>query len=98
MATIAPLLSVLMRRSLQHDFEGKWMAASVDERKKHALVGLSNGCGIAQNLNTSRMYCSKELRLEHLSTNGRVVIDLLTAIAPENLTVVSATRASLSLT
>lgn len=64
------------------------MAASVDERRKHVLVGLSRACGIARNLNTSRMYCAKELRIEHLSADGRVVLDLLNAIVPDNATVV----------
>ncbi|THV02727.1 hypothetical protein K435DRAFT_836239 [Dendrothele bispora CBS 962.96] len=70
------------------DFEKRWLDVGVDVRRKHALRALANGCSLARNLNQARAYSFDILRVDHLSQNGKVLIDLLKAITPDDISVV----------
>ncbi|KDR82287.1 hypothetical protein GALMADRAFT_264462 [Galerina marginata CBS 339.88] len=67
------------------DLANKWLSASVSDREKHALIGIAGACAISPNLNQARLSCAQELRVSHLSSNGQVFLDLLHAIAPQDL-------------
>lgn len=69
----------------EEDFENTWMATDVSTRKEHALRALANACSLANNLNTSRVNCADVLRVNHLGQDGRVLLDLLKAITPDDL-------------
>ncbi|KAJ7166146.1 hypothetical protein C8R46DRAFT_1275905 [Mycena filopes] len=64
----------------EHDLEKRWMEAGPDLRGKHILIGLADACSIARNLHDARLYCDRELRLAHLRTDGRTLLDLLKAV------------------
>lgn len=66
-------------------FEERWLAASNSERRKHVLLGIAQACGYAQNLNSARCYCSRELQVDYLSNDGHVYFGLLTAITPADV-------------
>ncbi|KAF9065681.1 hypothetical protein BDP27DRAFT_1331613 [Rhodocollybia butyracea] len=61
---------------------GKWMAATVATRRKHVLVGLSESCSVAINLNNCRIFVGDILTVEHLSTDGHVFLDMLKSLIP----------------
>lgn len=70
-------------------FAQRWKSASVQERRKHVLVGLSEACAIARNLNDARMYCGDVLKLRYLSQDPQVLLNLLTDIIPDDFSVIS---------
>ena len=74
-----------------HNFEQRWKDASMEDRRKHVLIGLSRSCAIARNLNDARMYCGDVLKLGHLSQDAQVLLDLLTDIIPEDCSIVPKT-------
>lgn len=76
---------------MEEEFETKWEHASVQERRKHVLVGLSGPCGSAKNLNDARIYCGDVLKLEYLSRDPKVFIDLLSQLIPDDVSVVPRT-------
>lgn len=67
------------------DFENRWLSATVEERRKHALAGLANGGAQANNLNTARAYCSDILRLRYLADDGEVLLKLLKDLTPQDI-------------
>ncbi|KAF5344270.1 hypothetical protein D9758_012333 [Tetrapyrgos nigripes] len=69
----------------RQDFEKRWLDASVVDRRRHALRSLSNAGSLARNLNEGRAYCFDILRLDYLSQDGHVLLDLLKAIMPDDL-------------
>lgn len=71
-----------------YDFDRRWVEASLEERRKHVLIGLANGGKQANNLNMARAYSSDILRLDHLSKDGKVLVKLLQDITPQNLSLV----------
>ncbi|GAW08819.1 hypothetical protein F5879DRAFT_970975 [Lentinula edodes] len=64
------------------DFEATWMNAAPSERRKHVLVGLSEGCSIARNLNDARRFTADVLKLDYLSRDGKTYLDLFKTIMP----------------
>lgn len=72
------------------DFEQLWEKASVEDRRKHVLIGLSEPCASARNLNEARMYCGDVLKLRHLSQDAHVLLNLLSDIIPQDASVVPA--------
>ncbi|KAF9018006.1 hypothetical protein BDZ89DRAFT_1074364 [Hymenopellis radicata] len=64
------------------ELDEKWTAASVSDREHHALRALSGVCTIAKNLNDARAYCPRELRLERMTKDPKVMLDLLRSIVP----------------
>lgn len=73
-------LSVIPLVFEQTQFETKWLAASVATRREHALVGFSEACSGARNLNDSRTLTGDILTLDHFSRDGKIVIDLWKSI------------------
>ncbi|KAJ7596299.1 hypothetical protein C8J56DRAFT_917055 [Mycena floridula] len=71
-------------------FRPGWLQASAATRKKHVLTALSEACSMARNLNDARAYCADELTIAHLSENGQVVVDMLYALLPDDLSHVPA--------
>jgi hypothetical protein len=69
----------------REDFEKRWLESDVAVRRKHVLRALSNAGSLAYNLNHARAYTFDILRLDHLSQNGRVLLDLLKSLIPDNL-------------
>ena len=69
------------------DFEARWTQTTVETRRKHALIALSEACSMARNLNDARLYCGDVLTLNHLCEDPRVLIDLVKSIIPEDITV-----------
>ncbi|KAE9410766.1 hypothetical protein BT96DRAFT_237492 [Gymnopus androsaceus JB14] len=65
---------------VEQDFEARWAAASVAVRRKHILVGLSEACSISDNLNHARCFTGDILLLDHLSTEGKVFLELIKLI------------------
>ncbi|KAK7462259.1 hypothetical protein VKT23_007860 [Stygiomarasmius scandens] len=71
------------------DFERRWVEGTdAVTRKKHALRALSNAGSLARNLNLARLYSLDILRVEYLGGDGQVLIDLLKAITPDDISVV----------
>ena len=82
-------LGVLGLYALEHPyFEQRWKDTSMEDRRKHVLIGLSRSCAIARNLNDARMYCGDVLKLGHLSRDAQVLLDLLTDIIPKDCSIV----------
>ncbi|KAJ7596365.1 hypothetical protein C8J56DRAFT_286907 [Mycena floridula] len=67
------------------NFEKRWTGASVEVRRKHALIALSEACAIARYLNDARASCAGELTLANLSENGQVVVNMIKAMMPDDL-------------
>ena len=84
-------LGLLGLYALEHNFEQRWKDVSMEDRRKHVLIGLSRSCAIAQNLNDARMYCGDVLKLGHLSQDAQVLLDFLTGIIPEDCSIVPKT-------
>ncbi|SJL05404.1 uncharacterized protein ARMOST_08771 [Armillaria ostoyae] len=76
---------------LYENLESKWLAAAPATRRQHALVGLSEAGAIARNLNEARRFTGDILTLDNLSKEGRVLIDLLKAIIPDDISVLPKT-------
>ena len=58
-------LGVLGLYALEHPyFEQRWKDASMEDRRKHVLIGLSRSCAIARNLNDARMPYVLRRRIE----------------------------------
>ncbi len=76
---------------LYENLESKWLAATPAIRRQHALVGLSEAGAIARNLNEARRFTGDILTLDNLSKEGRVLIDLLKAIIPDDISVLPKT-------
>ena len=74
-----------------HNFEQRWKDASMEDRRKHVLIGLSRSCATARNLNDAHMYRGDVLKLGHLSQDAQVLLDLLTDIIPEDCSIVPKT-------
>ena len=66
-----------------HNFEQRWKDASMEDRRKHVLIGLSRSCAIARNLNDARMYCGDVLKLGHLSQDAQVLLNFLQISSPK---------------
>ena len=82
-------LEVLGLYTLEHPyFEQRWKDASMEDRRKHVLIGLSRSCAIARNPNDTRMYCGDISKLGNLSQDAQVLLDLLTDIIPEVCSIV----------
>lgn len=75
---------------LLKDLESKWMVAPSAERRQHVLVGLSNVCSKARNLNDARAFCSKEMRVSYLC-QGRNILDLLDLVKVDDVHVAPST-------
>lgn len=73
------------------NFEQRWNTASVADRRKHVLIGMSESCAIAQDLNEARMYCGDVLKLDYLSQDPQVLLRLLTDIIPDDPSAIPAT-------
>lgn len=73
---------------VMNDFERRWLTASVEERRKHGLVGLANAGAQAKNLNAARASCSDILRLRYLTEDGEVLLQLLRDITPQDISFV----------
>lgn len=76
---------------LNENLESNWLAATAAIRRQHALVGLSEASAIAKNLNETRRLTGDILTLDNLSKDGRVLIDLLKTIIPNDISVVPET-------
>ncbi|KAJ7466912.1 hypothetical protein FB451DRAFT_1178177 [Mycena latifolia] len=78
---ICALQRTVTEEALHHfklnNLDGRWMAASPDERRKHILGTMVAVCSKALNLNDARAYCAPELRPSRLRLNGKVFLDLL---------------------
>lgn len=72
---------------LNDNLESKWLAATPAVRRKYALIGLSEACSIARNLNEARRFTGDVLTLDNLSKDGRSFIDLLKSIIPDDISV-----------
>ncbi|KAI0094210.1 hypothetical protein BDY19DRAFT_9604 [Irpex rosettiformis] len=73
------------------DFELCWGALmSVSQRREHVLKALVNAGAQAKNLNLARAYCADILRVDYLSTDGEVVLDLLRELVPQDISVTPA--------
>ncbi|KAK0232916.1 hypothetical protein IW262DRAFT_1290107 [Armillaria fumosa] len=76
---------------LYENLESKWLAATPAIRRQHALVGLSEAGAIARNLNEARRFTGDILTLDNLSKEGRVLVGLLKAIIPDDISVLPKT-------
>ncbi|KAF9072417.1 hypothetical protein BDP27DRAFT_412017 [Rhodocollybia butyracea] len=65
-------------------FAPTWQSSSVETRKKHALIGLSEACSASLNLNLSRMITGDILTLGKLCNDWNTVVDLLQKITPKD--------------
>ncbi len=78
-----------MEAFLTRDFERRWRAAGVDERRKHGLVGLANAGAQAKNLNAARACCADILRLRYLTEDAEVLVRLLRDVTPQDVSQIS---------
>ncbi|KAI0341252.1 hypothetical protein BDW22DRAFT_342197 [Trametopsis cervina] len=69
----------------QDDLEEKWMSASAATRRRHALIAMASAASQARYLNDARSYCPDIMHTEYLGTNGQVLLDLLKAIIPNDI-------------
>ncbi|KAJ7620219.1 hypothetical protein FB45DRAFT_148557 [Roridomyces roridus] len=70
-------LTLEARHFYTYDLEARWLSASRAIRRKHLLHALAAVCSRAVNLNAARGYCTTELDLERLSSDGQFFLDLL---------------------